>query len=158
MSAINQQGLAMAITVLVGLGSSGLGAIGTFGESRFKKMNQMKHPTIRSAGLLFTKFLQSATAALTLLIIGSLFTNPTGLTALALFSFGMAITPLVNRIAQLIKNDAANKIFDICDRVVSIASKIINTAAVSTGIGLSLGKPAGIFGCVLLSALSYAAY
>ena len=35
MSAINEQGLAMAITLLVGLGSSGLGVIGTLRGYQF---------------------------------------------------------------------------------------------------------------------------
>lgn len=131
--------------------SSVLAAGGTVIEVAASAINQKRHPILRTISEVFAKTLQSAPAAFSLCVIGSL-NFPS-----ALVGTMMLLTPLLNGIIQNSPIDSLKKGMDIADRTVSITAKIINTSLLT--LLMSGAEP---FAAVLIgmgiSSLNYLAY
>lgn len=151
--------LAIAAAVVLSIGSSTLGIVGTIAEMAIKEIDKDEFPNLRTISEVFAKTLQSGAAAFSLLILGSLFVmNSVGLIALGGMGVAMLLTPSINCLIQHHGSDSLKIKFDIADNIVNIASKTINTAVVTAAFFMSLGVPAGILGGIGVSALSIATY
>jgi hypothetical protein len=156
---MNMQGIAVGATVVLSVGASALGTVGTFAELTAKRIDKEKHPILRTIAEVFAKTLQSGPAAFSLAMIGSLLTtNPILLGGILLIGAYMVLTPAVNGIIQLTQNEALKKGMAIADRAVSLSSKLINTAILTVGVALALNIPAAIICGVGLTALNVKAY
>lgn len=147
-------GLALAITVVVEVGSSVVGNTGLLSEFAVKSLDKEKHPTLRMIGVVFSKTLQNAAAAFALFILGSLAVNP--IVNVAAFSFGavMILTPAMQAAFRNSDHPSLKKALKLMDDITSISAKTINTAILTAGVYLSLGVPAAVVAGLGLGALN----
>lgn len=156
---VGEANLAIAAAVVLGIGSSTVGTMGTVAEMAVKEVNKESFPILRTIGEVFAKTLQSGAAAFSLLVLGSLFVvNTGGVLALSGIGVAMLLTPSINGMIEHQGSDSLKRKSEIADKAVSLAAKAINTVVVTAAIFMSLGVPAGILGGVGLSALSIATY
>ncbi len=151
-------GLAIGAMVVLGVGTAVLGSIGTVTELAVKEINKQKRPILRTIGEIFAKTLQTACGAVVLVTAASLLTNPIFFGASLGIGVVMILTPLVNGITQHIGFETLKKIVGKVDQVVNIASKIINTAVVTSGVFLACGVAPAVIGGLGLSALNIVTY
>jgi hypothetical protein len=155
---IGEGGFAYIVPFVIGLGTTAAGAIGTVTELAVKQIDKEKKPILRAVGEIFAKSLQTGAAALTLVMIGSLVTNPIGLGTLYGIGVILLLTPIVNGIIQHTTYDSLKKGFNIADQAASIVAKTINTATLATAVWMSLGIPAAILGGISLTTLNIVTY
>lgn len=151
--------LAMAAAVVVSMGSSAIGIAGTTAELAIKEIDQAKFPQLRAVAEVFAKTVQSASAAFTLLILGSLFVTSTpGVVFIASMGVAMLLTPTINEMIQTCGKESWKNNFEIADRSVAMMSKAINTGTVTAGFFMACGAPIGVVSGICLTALSVVTY
>lgn len=148
----------LVFTVVCG-GAGVVGAIGSSVELAAKRIDKQKHPILRTIAEVFGKTLQSAPAAFSLGLIGSFATaKPVLLVGVLAVGSVMVLTPLVNGIVQHSQNETLKKGMDILDRVVSVSSKVVNTAALTVGVALAINIPAALLCGAGITVLNVKAY
>lgn len=152
------ESLAVVAAVVMGIGGSAVGAIGTVVELAVKEIDQEKRPIWRTIGEVFAKTMQCAAAAFALVILGSLVANGAGIIALNVIGAVIILTPIINGIVKHQGNETWKNFFEQGDKVASVTAKTINTAVLTAAIFMSLGIPAGIIGGIALSALNIVTY
>lgn len=150
-------GIAMGITYVVGFGASILGTMGTAMEAGVKNIDKDQRPVAKTIGEVFSKTIQNGSAAFLLVIGGSLMSNPILFSALGI-GVMMASTPIFNEIIQVNGNESFKKVMGIADKVTNIASKMINSIVITTGVFMSCDFLAAVLFGIGVGSLNMMAY
>ena len=150
--------IVLAVTIVLEVGSSAVGTTGMLAEHLVKLTDKESFPTARKVAEIFTKTLQNAAAAFSLVILGSLFVNPAGILAASAIGLAIVLSPYVKAAMEYSENTKLKKLVNIYENVANISAKTINTAIFTTGVGLALGIPAAIIVGAGVGALNVMAY
>ena len=155
---IGEGGWAYVVPLVMSLGAATVGTLGTVVELAVKEIDKEKRPILRTIGEVFAKTLQTGSAALALIVIGSLFANPIGLVVLYGIGATLILTPIVHGVIKHTNYESLKKGFDRADKVASLTAKTLNSAVLTAGIFMSWGIPAAGAGGIGLIALNIATY
>lgn len=154
-----ESGFAMAATVVLGIGSALAGTVGTVTELAIKEIDKEQRPILRTVGEVFSKTLQTGSAALILIVIGSLVSS--SMVNVATFSTGAVIvlTPMIHGIIQhsSLDQDWKDAMKGI-DQLSNATCKTIHSAVLTMAAYKTCGLPAAVVTWIYLGALNFVTY
>jgi len=135
--------IALGITVAFSFMSSVVGTTGELGEYGAKSLNWKDHPRLKTITDAFVKSVQTAAAAFTLLLVGSLSTNPIVLGSAITAGIVLVLTPSVHAWMKGKEDSVVKRGVEMADQMADISAKVINTAMLTVGAFMALGPIGG---------------